>query len=150
MIRIGVFSRATRSSLLTRHVYCGKMPPKSSYAYMSGLLAMLLLLAASVSVGAEERSVILIDEEHMQIGREDEAPSYVVSPSAVIVVDFTAHKFNLWPDPSEPQPDTVGIAVSATRQYYFSIPAGSRRPRTECIHGKAVAWFRGLERAGFR
>lgn len=80
-----------------------------------------------MSVWAEERAVILIDEEHMQIGREDEAPSYVVPPSELIVVDFTAHQFNLWPDPSEPPPDTIGVAVSDTRQYYFSIPAGSRR-----------------------
>ena len=114
------------------------------YAYMASLLAALLLLAASVSVGAEERAVILIDEEHMQIGRDDEAPSYVVRSSAVIVVDFTAHQFNLWPDPSEPPPDTIGVAVSDTRQYYFSIPAGSRRVELSAsmarpLHG-SEAW----------
>ena len=63
----------------------------------------------------------------MQIGKEDEAPPYVVSSSTALLVDFNDYKFTLWPDPTEPPPDTIGVAVSDTRQYYFAIPSAVRR-----------------------
>ena len=94
---------------------------------MSARCISLALAFFSLSLGAAEHSVIMIDEAHMQIGKEREGPAYSVAPSTALVVDFTAYHFSLWPDPTEPQPDTVGVAVSDARQYYFAIPPGTRR-----------------------
>ena len=95
------------------------MPMIRLLTFLSSLLAW--------SIGSAAPPVVVIDEAHMQLGKETEAPPLSIPAANSLVVEFSGYVSSLWPDLGEPAPDTIGIAISEDRKYYFALSVGQTR-----------------------